>query len=371
MSALFAALHVFLFAVAGNACTSNLAGCLSSIYLPWFGIAALAAVGVIAVLAVIYGMSPFVGRSDIRTWVKIKIYDVMLSLVLIMVFAYFANLIYTFPAGAFSGADLVSPACASSPNIYALSVCDMYQFNLYTEDMNIAIYWFVMASGALQSTLDLKFTFGSQTFGVSGGAPILLLPKDIGFKYLGTTIDIIYGFVLANDVQLVLLSSSALVFSILMSLGLIARIFGVTRTFGGAMIAFAIGIGIIYPILVSINYGFLDYGMSSVAASAGWDVAGLTAGLFGPGIVGALTGPVGGFSLFSLPALAARAISLGAAVTFDAIVPQAVFIYSGLDWIGLTFIPLVTLVIVDVFIIDFSQAIGERMSLLSMLERIL
>ncbi len=371
MNGLLTIFHGFLFSVAGNLCTSNLAGCLSSVYLPWFGIAAFAAVGVIAVLAVIYGISPFVGRSDIRTWVKIKIYDVMLSLVLIMVFTYVASIVYTFPVSAFSGADLVSPACAGSPNIYALSICDMYQFNLYTYDMNIAIYWFVMASGALQSSLQVKFDLGTPALGVGGEVPIFLLPKDLGFKYLGTTIDIIYGFVLANDVQLILLSSSALVFAILMSLGLVARIFGVTRTFGGAMIAFAVGIGIIYPLLVSVNYGFLDYGMSNVAASAGWDVAGLSAGLFGPGILGALTGPTTGFAAFSWPALGARALSLGTAYAFDSVVPQAVFIYSGLDWIGLTFMPLVTLVIVDVFIIDFSQAIGERMSLLSMLERIL
>jgi hypothetical protein len=49
----------------------------------------------------------------------------------------------------------------------------------------------------------------------------------------------------------------------------------------------------------------------------------------------------------------------------------SVMTYLGLIIIGLVFVPLLNFIIVDTFIIDFSQAIGERMDFLSMLTGIL
>lgn len=354
--------------VTGNACvTSGLKACLAQVYLPWFGFSALAAVAVLIVLAFIYGISPLIGRSDMRAWVKVKIYDVILSLILILIFLYVAGLIYNTNVNGFKSNDLVSPSCQPAlTNIYSLSVCDMYQFNLYAADLNSAMYYFTLASGTLQSTGNISWNF-TGTGGVTSFSlrtTVQLLPKDIGFKYLGTAIDLIYGFVLANDVQLIILSASALIFAIFMSLGLVARIFGITRTFGGAMIAFALGLGLLYPLLVSINYGFIDYGLSNVATSAGWSGA-MGVGLaFGPGLLGHIAGR-------SIVGIIARIASVATVVGFGNFISEPAFIYAGLTWIGLTFMPLITLVIVDVFIVDFSQAIGERMSLLSMLERIL
>ncbi len=360
-----------------NSCVSSLQGCLASIYTPWFAAAGLFALFVLVVLAMIYGISPLVGRSDMRAWTKIKIYDTLFSLVLIMIFGYATNLIYSIPVGIFSQAQLVSPLCSSSPNIYALSICDMYQFNAYTADTNAGLYYLLLSYGALQSVIHIGVSYGnigvSQVTGQGVGAPsgsisldsnLMLLPKDLGFKYLGHAIDIVYGFVLTNYIELILLSSSAIIFTILMTLGLIARIFGVTRTFGGAMIAFALGLGVIFPLITSIAYGFVDYGMYQTAQQAGLHQIIIGGLLFGPGLLSSLTGSTALGLIF-------RLATIGAALTMGNLITGPLFIYVGLNWIGLTFMPLIVFITVDVFIIDFSQAIGERMSFLSMLTRIL
>jgi hypothetical protein len=383
-----------------QACTSGLSSCLSSIYLPWFAFAGLVAVTAIAVLGLMYGLSEFVGRSDIKTWVRVKIYDVLFSLVLIFIFVGVAGTVYNFNVGglASNNVDLVPQQCQSgssailgsgvdpTQNIFAMAICDMYAFNTYTSEMNTAQYYLTLALGALQPRFGLNFGLSPSVAGtalsVSLSVPgLTLLPADTAFKYLGTGVDLIYSFVLANDVQLILLSAAPLVFALLISLGLIARLFGVTRTFGGAMIAFGIGLGLLYPILVSIMYGFIDYGLTQVSTSAASTLATYGFVLVGTGIGLPLAGSIvtaGGFAAAPIlgsgwvTALATFAASGGSLYTaIETLIPEPIFIFAGLVWVGLTFIPLIVLVIVDVFIIDFSQAIGERMDLMSMLIRIL
>ena len=68
--------------------------------------------------------------------------------------------------------------------------------------------------------------------GVTGSfsaGPVELLPAMTSYKYLGVVLDALYSAVLLNQIQLILLSSSALLFSIFMVIGLIARAFSITR----------------------------------------------------------------------------------------------------------------------------------------------
>lgn len=379
-----------------NSCTSGLASCLSTIYLPWFAFAGLAAIAVIAVLAVMYGISGFIGRSDIRTWVRVKIYDVVVSLVFIMIFVSIAAMLYNFNVGGLTNVQLVPPQCQSgsssnilgsnvdpTQNIFAMAICDMYTFNTYTAEMNTAQYYMTLTLGALQPRLQIGLSGSTTQSGVAVGIStgttsyITLIPAETAFKYLGTGVDLIYSFVLANDVQLLLLSAAPLVFAILVSLGLIARVFGVTRTFGGAMIAFGVGLGFLYPVLVSLTYGFINYGISQVYSSAASSLA--TYGIINIGTsVGLPLAGAGALASGAFPAskwitllASLGSTTFNAATAFYTFLPEPIFVFAGLVWVGLTFIPLIVLVLVDVFIIDFSQAIGERMDLLSMLIRIL
>jgi hypothetical protein len=365
--------HSFLLQIATGSCTaSSIAGCFSSIYATWFSFAGAAALAVLAILSIMYAIFHFVGRSDIKAWTRVKIYDVILSLLLIIAFAIAASIIYNLPVGNLTSLQIVPTECQSSVyNIYSLSICDMSLFNTYAARLDSEQYYLLLVTGTIQPTFRLEFTqpitgTGAAGWRVSAGADLSLLNSEITFKYLGTGVDLIYGFVLANDLQLIILSSSALLFAIFMSLGLIARIFGVTRTFGGAMIAFAIGLGILYPALIIVNYGFINYGIDNVfptAIARAATLLGITVvtGVSKVASVGAIAWAGSWFNTTATNNIA----------SFATLLPEPIFVYVGLVWIGLTFIPLIILIIVDVFIIDFSQAIGERMDLLSMLVRIL
>ena len=306
----------------------------------------------------------FTGRSDITVWTRVKIYDVLLSIVLIIAFAYAANIIYNLPLGYLNtNMGIVPTECLGSMyNIYSLSVCDMSTFNYFTGRLNLEQYYLMLIMGTIQPSLGVSISYPSFFGSIFSGklsAEISFISADISYKYLGTFVDAIYVFVLGNDLQLIILSSAAVIFAILMSLGLIARIFGISRTFGGAMIAFALGIGILYPILTIIDYGFINVAVDKVyPASISFMLSLLIPGVATGGLTSVLYGAIVYFNYL-----------LGNNIA--AILPTYLFAYVGIIWIGLTLIPLINLVIVDVFIIDFSQAIGERMDLLSLLIRIL
>jgi hypothetical protein len=362
----FMLLRSFLLAGQTSCPAGNIGSCLTSIYTGWFAVAGIAALAVLAILAFIYAISQFVGRSDIRAWTRVKIYDTILSLFLIIVFGYALSIIYTLPVSNFSTWQIVPNECTNNVyDIYSLSTCDMNAFNNFTGRFDYQQYVLLLLMGTLQTEIYVTWPISGNApssllattgLGVQVSAELSLVPQSVTFKYLGTGVDVIYGFVLANDLQLIILSSSALLFAILMSLGLIARIFGVTRTFGGAMIAFAIGIGLLYPMLTIITYGFINVGIDNIYPSAA------TTSLL------ALTSTGTG----SNPVVAVFKVLDGYLTgSFASILPLSLIVYFGLIWIGLTFIPLITLIIVDVFIIDFSQAIGERMDLLSMMIRVL
>ena len=348
----------------GNCIATNLYSCFQPMYTAWFSIAGIAAVAVLGILILIYSLFRFTGRSDITVWTRVKIYDVLLSIVLIIAFAYAANIIYNLPLGYLNtNMGIVPTECLGSMyNIYSLSVCDMSTFNYFTGRLNLEQYYLMLIMGTIQPSLGVSISYPSFFGSIFSGklsAEISFISADISYKYLGTFVDAIYVFVLGNDLQLIILSSAAVIFAILMSLGLIARIFGISRTFGGAMIAFALGIGILYPILTIIDYGFINVAVDKVyPASISFMLSLLIPGVATGGLTSVLYGAIVYFNYL-----------LGNNIA--AILPTYLFAYVGIIWIGLTLIPLINLVIVDVFIIDFSQAIGERMDLLSLLIRIL
>ncbi len=371
-----------------NACTSSVSAFLTSPYTSWFPVVVLAVFAVIAVLSVVYGLSPFVGRSDIRTWTRIKIYEVLLSIVLILIFASFSTVICTAnPVPALVIGGLVPPQCSPTPgnptvpqasnpsgvtpnNFYSLGICDMYTFNVFTSEANSYLYYALLISSliptlsfSLESNLVSGAPMGfSGLFTYSlGSKGLSILPANTVYKYSGPAIAFIYGMMILNQVQLVLLSASVLIFSIFMALGLIARTFGITRTFGGSMIAFALGIGLIYPLMVSMTYGFIDYGLNQVFPAAA------KAGIL------LLPNSLIPQSPLEVAACIIDITLCPAAIGVNAlsVYMGSVMTYLGLIIIGLVFVPLLNFIIVDTFIIDFSQAIGERMDFLSMLTGIL
>jgi hypothetical protein len=150
-----------------------------------------------------------------------------------------------------------------------------------------------------------------------------------------------------------------------LGIGLIARIFVITRSFGGAMIALGVGLGIIYPLMVCLTYGFVNVGMQQSFA----------------GIVAPAVSTVSMVSWALDPSTvssAAISMLLGTSPVFASVpAPMTAAQLGGWFWgmvnylafvsAGLVLIPFINFLIVDVFIIDFSQAIGERMDFMRLL----
>ncbi len=136
-----------------------------------------------------------------------------------------------------------------------------------------------------------------------------------------------------------MLAGAVFFLSFFLSMGLIVRTLGFTRSFGGAMIAFGLGIGIIYPLLITITYGYVD-----VSANVSC-IQQLSCG--GAQVLQAVSSIAYGDASFT--SLAGTAIG-------------NLVLYIGYIVTGLVVLPLLNLAIVDAFIIDFSTAVGEKMS---------
>ena len=348
--------HTVLLSLASCINGLNVANFWSAPYLAWFPIVILAVLAIISILSVIYALSPFLGRTDLRVWSRLQIYQLLLAVVLVLIFASFSTLICSVkPVGLLQSFNLIPKQCVGAGTIYGTAICDMFQFNQYTATYN-EYFFFIEIASSLQPALAFHFSLFNLVGALGGfsgnfsAGPIELLPAMTSFKYLGVVLDALYSAVLLNQIQLILLSASALLFSIFMAIGLVARAFGITRSFGGAMIAFAIGIGFIYPLLVSITYGFIDYGLSQINIIT--------------------TTPFSVFLGFLTLLLRSNTVP----TLLGIIIPPYflnLFNAIGLISMGMIVVPLINFVILDTFITDFSSAVGERMDFLSLLTRII
>ncbi len=380
----------------------NISSLLTAPCTIWASVALMAVFAMIAVLACIYLIAPLAGSNELRTWVKVKIYDLLASIFLIIIFAAFATMLYTVnPEPILYNLKLLPNSCVGMTDLYGIGVCDIHQFNMFTIELNNMLFYTLeafsfqpeftvnigQASVSKAPTTGAAASAGEGAAGAAASAgegaaasaagdaeggsllgaiglsagPLALIPQYTSFKYLSGALDVFFAVEMLNEVQLIVLSSSVVIFAIFMALGLIARSFGVTRTFGGAMIAFALGIGFVYPLMTSLTYGFIDYGMQNTLY-IGWLTPGaaaitpyIMAGTFildwAVGNIGSVNG-IGQWIIQNIPGV------------------QQLFIFVGLSAMGLVFVPIINFVIVDTFIVDFSQAVGERMDFMSLLTNI-
>jgi len=329
---------------------------LGLVYTPmtWWPIALIAVLVVILVAAIVYILAGIIASTNARAWARIQIYEAFLSIVLIMIFGFFSYLFFLSPQAAMgpNGLNLVPQSfsilgytiqsgCSSANDIFQLSVCDLSLFN-GAVSTTAEFFYYVSYITGIVPTLDISLSIPEYEDALSVDfSDIEIFPGEID-----NVMPVIYSAMmfalLISQLQLIILAGSLLFLSVFLTLGLVMRTFGVTRSFGGAMIAFGLGLGLVFPLLTAITYGFLDVQINAAC----YNVCG----------AGELLGNIFGFILSYLT---------GASVTMPSVG------FFGYLVVGLTFIPFLNFTIVDAFIVDFSKAIGERMDFMSLLSNII
>lgn len=354
----------------------------------WFPYFMLVVFVVIGIIAVIYMLSPFLGRNDINLWSKLKIYELLITVVLAVVFLAVSTFLYTVdPTSVLNNIGLLPSTCnptvttnmpssANVNNLYSVALCDMYQYNVEVQTFSSGMFFFSFVAGVAPSA-NVNFAVligglpvlpnGGAEAGSAGGlgfsALLNLLPVQAVLQYIVPLMSAFFAATILADMQQILLSACMIMFSIFMIIGLVARAFTVTRTFGGSMIAFALGIGFVYPLVTLITYGFLNVAIHNANTEIGAN-AGVT-------LYSAAMGIFGAFIDFLAPGSALAACPVTGATNPNLACVLTPFIISGgFVASGLLLLPVLNLVIVDAFIVDVSRVIGERMDLMSLLTRI-
>lgn len=337
--------------------------------IPWLPITIAVALMVMGIAALIYMLAPIINSSGIRRWAVAQVYEAALSIVLIFIFLGFAAIIFINPQATLSSAPLsiVPQGCTTANSIYTLSVCDLGQFNNAGYHMVDYIFYFTLVQ-ALIPTVNMQINLIPTAPGINFTVPLRITPfaalSGSMFTYVADTILLL---LLLSQVQLILLSSSLMLLSLFFTIGLVSRVFGVSRSFGGAMLAFGIGLGILFPLLTCMTYGFIDvrantYCLTSVSCSltsaATSAIKTQASVVTTPGFLTSLFG-IGGFT--GGASAGASLASVFNPQTIGATVAQ-VFNEIGYILAGLIFLPIFNVIIVDVFITDFSRAVGEQMS---------
>ncbi len=326
----------------------------------FFGLALLVVLAVIAVAALVFMLSGLIDSPSGRGWARFQIYEGILSIALIVIFLAFVYLFTLDPNQALQSVGLLPTTgefnCSSAQDVFSIATCDMAVFNRYAFGLFEATFFVTMFMGFTPGfgfTLTLAPTGTDLQF--NGGASLS------SFFPVGTQDALSFAFSgillleIINQVQSLLLAGSLMWLAFFVTLGLIARSFGFMRTFGGAMIALGLGLGLIYPLVTSITYGFID---TTLQNSIGCAPGTLLCIYSSPSTISGLGTDLLVSFLQLLPAVFGAPASL----------PVGPWVFAlGAALAGLTFIGFLNFTIVDAFIVDFSRAIGERIDFMSLL----
>ena len=309
----------------------------------WIPIAAAAVLTVVLVAAFIYALASVIGSEAAMAWSRFQIYEALLSMLLLIAFGSISYIFFLSPQAMYSSINIVPSKCTGAADLYALASCDVSQFNNATFALaRYTFYATYITSTVSGMTEKVKIDPVYIDTGISLNFEVPpLFPSNMD-KLMDYTYETYLLTLIFNQLQLIVLSASVFFLSLFVSLGLIARTFGFARTFGGAMIALGIGLGIIYPLLVSITYGYIDTAINVTCLQS------LSCAL--PNVL------LGAVQLIGQISSGPMFTSIGAAV-------GGFFSYIIYTIAGLTIIPVMNVVLVNVFISDFSKALGERISI--------
>ncbi len=328
--------------------------------LNWLPLAGVAILAVMTVAAFVYMLSSVAASPNAKRWARVQIYEALLSMIMLLFFGAFSYMFFINPQTAYQSLDLVPQdvtfsgsysfsgipmtisGCRSSAgdpnsNIFALSMCDLNYFNGIAYNIGELMLWIPFITGIVPGL----------SIGISPWEGIAVsvytasfLPPTIG-NIFSMGLKAFLSVLLLNQVQVYLLACAPFFLAFFITIGLVSRTLGFTRSFGGAMIALGLGLGLVYPLLISITYGYVDVQLWTNG------IGNLTVG----SIFGAIW-PLFRSSVFGTAATSALSNMM---VLFCDLIA------------GFTFLPFLNFMILDAFIVDFSKAFGEKLDFMSLL----
>jgi hypothetical protein len=306
-------------------------------------IAIIAILSLIIIAAIVYALSGVIDSPNMRAWSRLQIYQAIIAGALLIFFIAILVLTYINPNQLLSNSNLLPSKCSSVTDIYQAATCDLSVFNNDVWNYTSAIGGIaLLLSGTGGIAVNVNVVPNIVSIGFSNED---ILPVSLE-TILVTLLQSLSLFFIITNILIILLAGSAFWFVSFVTLGLVARAFGVTRSFGGSMIALGMGLGVVLPILVIIMYGFITTQLGNVNPFT---------------VASEITGLV--FFLIGF-------IGLNGAVFSTNILGNVLFNFAVL-LSGILLVPFLIFTVLDTFIIDFSNTIGERIDFMSMLTGLL
>ena len=269
------------------------------VWLNWQTLSILAASTVFLVAAFVYAVGHALTHKKVTMWAKTQMEEAALAMAITIFVIGLVSFLCTFDLKTLG----ISTACTGAEcNI--IETAFNHLFSLYNTIMSgflvVAGMNAVMASWATMS-------IGK----APGGVGIIITPLavlgDIASS-LTMAMVILMTSAIVTITQMVLLKMTESLFVILFPIGVLLRSFGITRGFGGGLIALAIGFFIFYPLLVVLFYGsvvgsvqttygsmtdsFKEGGLSPTTASWSLNPIDSVVRFVGPVIMGAVFMPL-------------------------------------------------------------------------------
>ncbi|MGC9149718.1 MAG: hypothetical protein ACP5FX_01220 [Candidatus Micrarchaeia archaeon] len=328
----------------------------------------------------IYSIGKFLNMGSIKSWAKDQIYESFLSLfigvfVVFLLENFFLNQNF---GGLLTSYGLLPQACKSETNLFSIGECELNEFFKNIDNLLWNIFAYDLLFSVL-GTCGLSFEFSIPP---SPALPILKI--GIGTSLLSPLMTDLSDFLsegyyillvayLLNFFQFYLIQIAPYFFLYFFPIGVVLRSFSLTRKVGGSIIAISLGISILYPILAAIGYGYIlsafqfniPSSILSFTSVGGTFIASILSWIYsysGKSIIGIL-------SLFIfIGSLIPSLISLVTFVfpiLFGSITTLAPVI------IGLLIVPYIIFDVIENFIRGLSSQIGQEVSVLGAIGRIL
>jgi hypothetical protein len=322
--------------------------------------------------AFVYAFGKILNMGSLKAWAKDQVYEAFLSMFigLITIFIlenFFLNQNFN---ALLSSSSLLPNDCKNKIDLFEITDCELSIFLNHASDL----LWSLFGAN-LAFSIASQFSFSSK-IPIEGG--IFKLDIEVSlpllqylFSDLSDAVASFYYFLLAsfilNSFQIYLLRIAPYLFLILFPAGVVLRSFGLTRKIGGSLIAISIGISLLFPILIAIGYGYLlssnypfllSFSFGSFVTA--W-FSGLASALLSQLGYGAIATPV-----FLL------GVVLPTIINVEALIIGLFFTNTLATYIlGLFIIPYIIFDVLENFIRGFSSQIGQEVSVLGWMGRLL